>query len=105
MSSDPAGSRDIRSSASSATQTPFAAPSSARALGSPATTPAFARSRRTATFPSPDNPWMKIALVILHADPARGGAERYTVDLATALHARGGVDVTLVASTFGPQEI
>ena len=28
---------------------------------------------------------MKIALVILHADPARGGAERYTIDLAAAL--------------------
>jgi UDP-glucose:(heptosyl)LPS alpha-1,3-glucosyltransferase len=46
---------------------------------------------------------MKVALVILHADPARGGAERYTVDLASALHARG-VDVTLAASTFGPDE-
>lgn len=42
---------------------------------------------------------MKIALVILHADPARGGAERYTIDLAGALAARGH-DVSLVASTF-----
>ena len=42
---------------------------------------------------------MKIALVILHADPARGGAERYTIDLAMALMGRGH-DVTLVASSF-----
>lgn len=40
---------------------------------------------------------MKIALVILHADPARGGAERYTVDLAAAL-AKRGHQVSLVAS-------
>src|SRR5689334_6417386 len=45
---------------------------------------------------------MKIALVILHADPARGGAERYTVDLAAGLRGRG-ADVTLAASTFGPE--
>ena len=31
---------------------------------------------------------LKIALVILHADPARGGAERYTTDLAAALTQR-----------------
>ena len=42
---------------------------------------------------------MKIALVILHADPARGGAERYTVDLAAALEKRGH-DVSLLASSF-----
>lgn len=42
---------------------------------------------------------MKIALVILHADPARGGAERYTIDLARALDARGH-DVALLAATF-----
>jgi UDP-glucose:(heptosyl)LPS alpha-1,3-glucosyltransferase len=42
---------------------------------------------------------MKIALVILHADPMRGGAERYTLDLAKALHERGD-DVTLLATTF-----
>ena len=42
---------------------------------------------------------MKIALVILHADPARGGAERYTVDLAEAL-ARRGHEVSLLASSF-----
>jgi UDP-glucose:(heptosyl)LPS alpha-1,3-glucosyltransferase len=47
---------------------------------------------------------MKIALVILHADPARGGAERYTVDLARAQYARG-LDVTLAASTFAPDEV
>ena len=41
---------------------------------------------------------MKIALVILHADPARGGAERYTHDLAEAL-ARSH-DVSLLASSF-----
>lgn len=43
---------------------------------------------------------MKIALVILHADPARGGAERYTIDLAAAL-AREGHDVSLLATGFG----
>jgi hypothetical protein len=32
---------------------------------------------------------MRIALVILHADPARGGAERYTIDLANALAPAG----------------
>jgi UDP-glucose:(heptosyl)LPS alpha-1,3-glucosyltransferase len=32
---------------------------------------------------------LNIALIILHADPVRGGAERYTVDLATALGAAG----------------
>ncbi len=42
---------------------------------------------------------VKIALVILHADPARGGAERYTVDLAAAL-ARRGSQVSLLASSF-----
>lgn len=42
---------------------------------------------------------MKIALVILHADASRGGAERYTVDLSAAL-AAGGHDVTLLAQTF-----
>lgn len=43
---------------------------------------------------------MKIALVILHADPARGGAERYTIDLASGLRGRGH-EVALVASSFG----
>ncbi|MEO6436468.1 MAG: glycosyltransferase, partial [Tepidisphaeraceae bacterium] len=48
---------------------------------------------------------MKIALVILHADPARGGAERYTVDLAAAL-ARRGHDVALVhAAWIAPRAI
>ena len=42
---------------------------------------------------------MKSALVILHADPARGGAERYTVDLAIAL-ARRGHEVSLLATSF-----
>jgi UDP-glucose:(heptosyl)LPS alpha-1,3-glucosyltransferase len=42
---------------------------------------------------------MKIALVILHADPARGGAERYTIDLAMSLSSRGH-DVSLIATTF-----
>ena len=42
---------------------------------------------------------MKIALVILHADPARGGAERYTIDLAETL-AKRGHDVSLVAGGF-----
>jgi UDP-glucose:(heptosyl)LPS alpha-1,3-glucosyltransferase len=40
---------------------------------------------------------LKVALVILHADPARGGAERYTVDLRAAL-ARRGHDVSLISS-------
>ena len=42
---------------------------------------------------------MNVALVILHADPARGGAERYTIDLAAAL-ARRGHGVALIASDF-----
>lgn len=44
---------------------------------------------------------VKIALVILHADPRKGGAEGYTVNLAHALSGRGH-DVTLVATSFGP---
>lgn len=52
---------------------------------------------------------MKVALVILHADPSRGGAERYTVDLAAALAARGG-EVALLGTSFahvpeGPKQI
>jgi UDP-glucose:(heptosyl)LPS alpha-1,3-glucosyltransferase len=43
---------------------------------------------------------MKILLVILHADPARGGAERYTLDLARGL-AGLGQSVALAASSFG----
>lgn len=39
---------------------------------------------------------MKIALAILYAQPARGGAERYTVDLAHAL-AQSGEDVTILS--------
>jgi len=42
---------------------------------------------------------MHIALVILHADPSRGGAERYTLDLAAGLADRGH-RVTLIASSF-----
>jgi len=42
---------------------------------------------------------LNIALVILHADPARGGAERYTHDLAAAL-AREGHKVSLLACAF-----
>ena len=42
---------------------------------------------------------MRIALVILHANPARGGAERYTLDLAVAL-ARRGHEASLLATTF-----
>ena len=42
---------------------------------------------------------MKIALVILHADPTRGGAERYTTDLTASLATRGH-DVRVVASSF-----
>ena len=43
---------------------------------------------------------MKVLLIIFHADPARGGAERYTVDLARGL-ANLGHAVTLAASSFG----
>ncbi len=42
---------------------------------------------------------MKIALVTMRTDPARGGAERYTVDLAAAL-VREGHDVSMLASSF-----
>ena len=45
---------------------------------------------------------MNVALVILHADPAKGGAEGYTVNLASALTRRGH-EVSLLATTFGPQ--
>src|SRR5688572_20305902 len=45
---------------------------------------------------------MRIALVILHADPARGGAERYTADIAAALVQRGHA-VSVLASDF-PEE-
>jgi UDP-glucose:(heptosyl)LPS alpha-1,3-glucosyltransferase len=38
-------------------------------------------------------------LIILHADPARGGAERYTIDLAVAL-VKAGHEVSLLASSF-----
>ncbi len=41
---------------------------------------------------------MKIALVILHSDPTRGGAERYTVDLANALNTRGH-EVTFITTS------
>jgi UDP-glucose:(heptosyl)LPS alpha-1,3-glucosyltransferase len=44
---------------------------------------------------------LKIALVILHADAARGGAERYTVDLAEGLRRRGH-QVSLLASSLTP---
>jgi UDP-glucose:(heptosyl)LPS alpha-1,3-glucosyltransferase len=42
---------------------------------------------------------MKIGLVIFHADPARGGAERYTVDVGLALSRRGH-DVSIIAGSF-----
>jgi UDP-glucose:(heptosyl)LPS alpha-1,3-glucosyltransferase len=45
---------------------------------------------------------MRIALIIQHADPARGGAERYTMDLSRALAHRGH-DVSLVASSFAEE--
>jgi UDP-glucose:(heptosyl)LPS alpha-1,3-glucosyltransferase len=45
---------------------------------------------------------MNIALVILHADPTRGGAERYTIDLAAALATRGH-RVSLLALDFGSE--
>lgn len=43
---------------------------------------------------------MKVALITYHADPARGGAERYTVDLARALAARGHDVALLYAAAF-----
>src|SRR5690348_719076 len=42
---------------------------------------------------------MKIGLIIQHADPARGGAERYTIDIALALSHRGH-DVAILAGDF-----
>lgn len=42
---------------------------------------------------------MQVLLAILHADPTRGGAERYTVDVATRLAGRG-VSVTVAATSF-----
>ncbi|MEM7808370.1 MAG: glycosyltransferase family 4 protein [Planctomycetota bacterium] len=41
---------------------------------------------------------MRVALVIYHGDPTRGGAERYTCDLADALPAHG-VEPVVVASS------
>lgn len=43
---------------------------------------------------------MRVALVILNADASRGGAEKYTVDLAQVLRVRG-QDVTVIAHCFG----
>jgi UDP-glucose:(heptosyl)LPS alpha-1,3-glucosyltransferase len=45
---------------------------------------------------------VKVALVILHAEPAKGGAEGYTVNLAHALTRRGH-DVSLLSTSLGPQ--
>ncbi|MEA2710115.1 MAG: UDP-glucose:(heptosyl)LPS alpha,3-glucosyltransferase [Phycisphaerales bacterium] len=42
---------------------------------------------------------MKIALVILHADESRGGAERYTTDLAVSLATRGH-DIRVISTSF-----
>ena len=42
---------------------------------------------------------MRVLLAILNASVARGGAERYTRDLATAFLSRG-IDVSTVATTF-----
>ncbi len=44
----------------------------------------------------------RVLLVILHADPSRGGAERYTVDLSAALAARGH-GVKVLATSFAPE--
>ena len=44
---------------------------------------------------------MDVALVILRSDPHRGGAERYTADLTTALAGRGH-SVTVVSADAGP---
>lgn len=40
-----------------------------------------------------------MALIIFHADPARGGAERYTFELAASLR-DAGRDVSILAATF-----
>jgi UDP-glucose:(heptosyl)LPS alpha-1,3-glucosyltransferase len=42
---------------------------------------------------------MKIALVILHAEPEKGGAEGYTVNLASSLKRRGH-EVSVLATSF-----
>jgi UDP-glucose:(heptosyl)LPS alpha-1,3-glucosyltransferase len=60
-----------------------------------------------APLPSPAPPpysflTLKIALVILNADAARGGAERYTVDLAEGMRRRGH-RVSLIASSLTPE--
>jgi UDP-glucose:(heptosyl)LPS alpha-1,3-glucosyltransferase len=44
---------------------------------------------------------MNLALIIFNADPQRGGAERYTADIAAAL-AKRGHRVDLIATRFGP---
>jgi UDP-glucose:(heptosyl)LPS alpha-1,3-glucosyltransferase len=44
---------------------------------------------------------VRIALVIFRADPAHGGAERYTADVALELGKRGHA-VDLIATRFGP---
>lgn len=44
---------------------------------------------------------LKVALVIFRADPARGGAERYTFDLSGSLASRA-VEVSVLSSSFGP---
>lgn len=41
---------------------------------------------------------VRVALIIYHADPARGGAERYTMQLAASLR-EAGLDVSLLAAT------
>src|SRR3954471_17528070 len=56
------------------------------------------RLARLPAHPVPSLP-LDIALVILHADPARGGAERYTVDLAHALAGQRHA-TSLLASSF-----
>src|SRR5208282_5286229 len=44
---------------------------------------------------------VNIALVIFSADPARGGAERYTAELAAGL-AKRGHQIDLIAARIGP---
>jgi UDP-glucose:(heptosyl)LPS alpha-1,3-glucosyltransferase len=45
---------------------------------------------------------VRVALVIFHADPARGGAERYTFQLAASLR-DAGHEVSLLAATIEPE--
>ncbi|CAK9134795.1 unnamed protein product, partial [Ilex paraguariensis] len=63
----------------------------------PARCPSETRSTRSQCLDSP----MKVLLVILHADPSRGGAEAYTIQLLNKLREMGH-EARIAASTFHP---